>query len=55
MLYRIFPVIYLVIGLLVAAQHNYFAHLDTAGHLLSAVLAVFLWPLLLLGISMAIK
>lgn len=44
--------IYMVIGLLVAGAHNYFAHLSTLGRLLSAVLAVFLWPLLLLGIPL---
>ena len=43
--------IYLVIGLLVAGAHNYFVHLTTLGRLLEAILAVALWPLLLLGIQ----
>ena len=43
--------IYLVIGVLVAVVQNYFDHLSTLGRLLSAVLAVMLWPLLLLGID----
>jgi len=47
--------IYLVIGLIVASSHHYFAHADKLKPLLSAVLAVALWPLLLLGISLHIK
>lgn len=46
--------IYLLIGLLVAGAHNYFVHLTTLGRLLSAMLAVILWPLLLLGIHVHI-
>jgi hypothetical protein len=55
MLRRIIPAVYLVIGILVAAQHNYLAHLDTAGRVLSAVLAILLWPLVLLGVHITIK
>lgn len=46
--------IYLVIGVLVAVAQNYFDHLSTLGRLLSAVLAVALWPLLLLGIDIRV-
>ena len=46
--------IYLFIGLLVAGAHTYFAHITTFARLFSAVLAVFLWPLLLLGINLHI-
>ena len=45
-------VIYLVVGAVVAATHHYFAHIDTLKHLLSAVLAVVLWPLVLIGINL---
>jgi hypothetical protein len=55
MLRRIIPVIYLLIGVLVAAQHNYLKHLDTAGRIVSAVLAILLWPLVLLGVHFSIK
>lgn len=55
MLRRIVPLVYLLIGLLVAAQHGYFAHLTTAGRVLSAVLAILLWPLVLLGVQLSIK
>jgi hypothetical protein len=47
--------VYLVIGVAVAATHHYFKHLDTIRLILSAILAVVLWPLLLLGIDLHIK
>ena len=48
-------VIYLVIGAVIAANHHYFAHLNTVRQIASAVLAVVLWPLILLGINLHIK
>ncbi len=47
-------IIYLVLGLLVAASQNYFDHLTTIGRVLSAILAVIIWPLLLFGIDIRI-
>jgi hypothetical protein len=47
--------VYLVVGLVVASSHHYFQHADKLKPLLSALLAVALWPLLLLGISLHIK
>ncbi len=47
-------VIYLVVGAIVAATHNYFDNVDTLKHFLSAVLAVVLWPLILIGIDVHI-
>jgi cobalamin synthase len=55
MVRRVLPVVYLVIGLLVAAQHSYLSNLTSAARVLSAVLAVVLWPLVLLGIHLTIK
>lgn len=52
---RILPVIYLLIGVLVASQHGYLTHLNTLTHIFSAVLAIVLWPLLLLGVNLNIK
>ncbi|MEA2132652.1 MAG: hypothetical protein QOC68_561 [Solirubrobacteraceae bacterium] len=52
---RIVSLVYLVVGVLVAASHHYFAHANTLKPLLSAVLAVALWPLLLVGISLHIR
>jgi hypothetical protein len=46
--------VYLVIGAVVAATHHYYAHLNTARALGSAVLAILLWPLLYLGINLHI-
>ncbi len=47
-------VIYLVLGVIVAASQNYLDQLSTLGHLLSAIVAVALWPLLLFGIDIRI-
>ena len=44
--------IYLVIGVIVAASHHYFLHIATAKAVVSVVLAVILWPLILLGINL---
>jgi uncharacterized membrane protein YhdT len=54
MIRRVVPVVYLLIGLLVAYQHGYLAGLTTLGRLFSAVLAVVLWPLVLLGVHLTI-
>jgi hypothetical protein len=48
-------VVYVIVGVAVAASHHYFAHLGTFRQIASAVLAVFLWPLILLGIDLHIK
>ena len=47
--------VYLIIGVAVAASHHYFSHVDGWRGVLSAVLAVFLWPLILLGIDLHVK
>jgi hypothetical protein len=44
--------VYLVIGVIVAASHHYFVHIGTAKAVVSVVLAVILWPLILLGINL---
>lgn len=54
MIRRVVPVVYLLIGLLVAYQHGYLAGVTTLGRIFSAVLAVVLWPLVLLGIHLNI-
>jgi hypothetical protein len=45
-------IVYLVVGLIVAATHHYFTNLHTLKQILSAMLAVVLWPLLLIGIDL---
>jgi len=44
--------VYLVIGLIVASGHAYFAHLTSVMPILSAILAVLLWPLVLLSVNL---
>jgi len=44
-----------VVGLIVASGHGYFAHLTAVMPILSAILAVLLWPLILLGVNLHIR
>jgi hypothetical protein len=46
---RLASTVYVVIGVLVASQQSYYAHLGSLSQVLSAVVATALWPLLLLG------
>jgi hypothetical protein len=48
-------VVYIIIGVVVAASHHYFVHLDAVKPIVSAVLAVLLWPLVLLGVNLHLK
>lgn len=48
-------VIYLIVGILLASSHHYLRHVDTLKPIISAVLAVLLWPLLLLGINLHVR
>lgn len=52
---RFLTVVWLIIGIIVAATNEYFERLGTVRLLLSAVLAVLLWPLVLLGIDLHIR
>ena len=47
-------VLWLVIGVLVASNHHYFANLSSFSGVVSALLAVLLWPLVLLGTTITI-
>ena len=47
-------VIWIVIGLVVAANKGFLGRLDTLSGVLSAVLAVLAWPLVLLNVHVAI-
>jgi hypothetical protein len=44
--------VYVVIGLIVAISHHYFAHIHNIKEVAELVLAILLWPLVLLGVSM---
>ncbi|MBA2536276.1 MAG: hypothetical protein H0V20_02435 [Actinobacteria bacterium] len=47
--------VYLVIGFVVATNRNYLDSLDSLREVISAVLAVVLWPLVLLGVNLNIR
>jgi hypothetical protein len=47
--------VYLGVGVAIAATHHYFQHVHGWRGVLSAIFAVFLWPLVLLGINLHIK
>ncbi len=47
-------VIWIVIGLIVASNKGFLGRLDDLSGVLSAVLAVLVWPLVLLEVHMAI-
>jgi hypothetical protein len=54
---RIGPIglIYLVIGIIVAAVENYFDNVGSAARIGEALLAVLLWPLVLLGVDINLQ
>jgi len=49
------PVLWIVVGVVVAAIYDYFDALGTVGKVLTAAAAVVLWPLLLFGFDIAIS
>ena len=46
------PVIYVLIGAFVAASHHYFSHTDKIAGVVDTLLAIVLWPAVLLGVHM---
>jgi spore maturation protein SpmA len=46
---------YVVVGIVVAADRNYFEHLGNVDDVASAILAVVLWPLLVLDIDVTLR
>jgi hypothetical protein len=51
----LFSLAYLIIGIVIAASHHYFEHLNSVKPIASAVLAVLLWPLVLFGVNLHLK
>jgi hypothetical protein len=47
--------IYVILGLLVASAHHYLNHVGTLKPVISALLAILLWPLLLLGVNLHVR
>jgi hypothetical protein len=47
--------VYVVIGVIVAASRDYLENLDRLKPIISAILAIVLWPLVLLGVDIRVK
>jgi hypothetical protein len=47
-------VIYIVVGIIVAYAEDYLQNVDRTKRLLSAILAILLWPLVLLGFDVRV-
>lgn len=45
-------VVWLAVGVFLASYHHYLSSVDAIKPLVSAILAIVLWPLLLLGINL---
>jgi hypothetical protein len=48
-------VVYVGVGIAVAASHDYFRNVNTLREVFAAVLGVVLWPLVLLGVDLHLK
>ena len=46
---------YLVVGAIIANSHKYFAHVANLKAVVSAALAVILWPLILFGVNLHLR
>ncbi len=47
-------VVWIVVGMIVAADHNFLRRLDSLSRVLSAILAVAVWPLVVLTVHFGI-
>jgi hypothetical protein len=54
MIRKLVLIAFVVIGIVVASAHNYFAHVRGVQGVASAALAVVLWPLVLVGVNLHI-
>jgi uncharacterized membrane protein YkvI len=48
-------IVWIVVGVAVAAINDYFDDLETVGRVLSAIVAVLLWPIVLIGFDIVIS
>lgn len=48
----IITIIYIAIGIIMASNRGYLTSLGVLGNLLSALIAIALWPLLLVGVNL---
>lgn len=51
----IISLIYVVIGIVIAANQGYFSGIGQLGDVLEAVIAVLIWPVLLFGVDINIS
>lgn len=51
---RLLLIVWVIIGIVVAAQKHYLENFNNWRPVLSAILAILLWPLLLLGVNLHI-
>jgi hypothetical protein len=49
------PVLYVLVGAFVAAANHYFSHPGTLAGIVNALLGIFLWPLVLLGVHIHVS
>jgi Na+(H+)/acetate symporter ActP len=49
---KILSIVYIISGVVVAASHHHFVHLNALKLIASALLAAPLWPLVLFGVSL---
>ena len=47
-------IVYLIVGVVIASDRNYLNDLDRVKRIVSAALAIVLWPLVLLGVDFRI-
>jgi Mn2+/Fe2+ NRAMP family transporter len=47
-------IVYVVVGVIVAAIDDYFNNLNTAGRVLTLIAAIIMWPILLFGFDIRI-
>jgi len=43
---------YVIFGVIIASQHDYYRHLATISEVVSAVVATALWPLIVVGANL---
>ena len=49
------PVIYVIVGAFIAAAHHYFSHTSDLAGVVNALIAIFLWPLVLFGVHIHVS
>lgn len=48
-------IVWIVVGVIVAAANDYFDSLETTGRVLTAIAAILMWPILLFGFDIRIR